>query len=546
MNAWGKCAFLALALCSVWNPATASSLPEGKAAAIIDLATEEGVQSVSGTWRYADVRIIEAPFFLPGSNGQPTGRPTVTYDYEPHAGGVKFDDANWSVVAPADLQIRRGHGRLSFAWYRITVTVPHQAGGVDLPGMTAVLDTAVDDYAEVWVDGELSRALGQSGGSVVAGWNASNRLVIGRNLKPGQRIQIAVFAMNGPISGRPTNYVWMRHARLEFFTAQPGPVALTPSEVNLEVKRFAPELDAIVPANPKLFKLAEGFGFTEGPVWASGGYLLFSDPNENRIYRFDDNGSAAGRLTVFRDHSGYDGSDIAEYGQPGSNGLAFDPTGRLTVAQHGHRRIIRLDASGNFSAVADRFDGKRLNSPNDLVYRSDGSLYFTDPPFGLPKFFDDRRKELAFSGVFRVSAGGQITKLTDELAGPNGIAFSPDERYLYVGNWDPKRKVVMRYPVRIDGGIGGGETFLDLTGVAADEAIDGLKTDRLGNLYVSGPGGLWIVAPDGRKLGLIELPRLAANFAWGGPDGRTLYLTARSALYRMPLGIPGARLTKTN
>jgi len=238
------------------------------------------------------------------------------------------------------------------------------------------------------VDGELTGTVGQQGGSVIAGWNASNRLVIGRNVKPGQTIQIAVFGANGPLSNPPTNFIWMRLAKLDFYRGERGPVAITPSEVNAEVIRKDPAINEIVGPNPKIFKLAEGFQFTEGPISVrDGGYLIFSDPNANTQYKY----TKDGELTVFRHPSGYSGGDIAEYGQPGSNGLTLDQQGRLTINEHGNRRVTRLEKDGSLSVLADRYDGKRLNSPNDLVHRSDGTLYFTDPPFGLPKFFDDPR-----------------------------------------------------------------------------------------------------------------------------------------------------------
>jgi len=191
--------------------------------------------------------------------------------------------------------------------------------------------------------------------------------------------------------------------------------------------------------------------------------------------------------------------------------------------------------------LAASFEGKRLNSPNDLVYKSDGSLYFTDPPFGLPRFFDDPRKELPYSGVFRWKSG-RLQLLTSDLKGPNGIVFSPDERYLYVSNWDPAAKTVTRYRVRPDGGVGKGEVFIDLTRqVPGDEALDGMKADVKGNLYLSAPGGVWIFDANGKHLGTIRAPKPVHNFAWGGDDGRTLYLCARSALYRVQLLIPGVR-----
>jgi gluconolactonase len=173
-----------------------------------------------------------------------------------------------------------------------------------------------------------------------------------------------------------------------------------------------------------------------------------------------------------------------------------------------------------------------LNSPNDLVYRSDGTLYFTDPPFGLPGVFDDPAKELQFSGVFRVR-DGVVSLVTDELEGPNGIAFSPDERTLYVGNWDPQRKVVMRYDVDEAGEVSNGSVLYDMTDAPGEDAIDGIKVDVEGNLYVCGPGGIWLLSPDGEHLGTLRLPEAPHNLAWGDDDGRTLYVTAETSIYRI-------------
>src|SRR6516164_609131 len=363
---------------------TNTDAPNGKPDAVLDLATKEGVDVVKGQWRYSDTKIIPVDFKAAGPDKQPTGKPIKTYDFTPHAGGADFDDSKWEVLDPTTLDARRSTGRLCFNWYRINITIPPRIKDVDLAGATAVFETSIDDYAEIWVDGELSRALGQSGGSVVKGWNAPNRLIINRSVQPGQKIQLAIFGINGPLSNPPTNYIYVREARLEFYKGGVVPVAITPSEVNVEVIRKDPGLDAIVPPNPKIFKIAEGFKFTEGPVWdRKGGFLLFSDPNNNTIYKYSPEEN--GRLTVFREKSGYEGADIAEYTQPGSNGLTFDREGRLTIDQHGNRRVVRVEPDGQLSVLANKFDGKRLNSPNDLVYRSDGTLYFTDQPFGLPK-----------------------------------------------------------------------------------------------------------------------------------------------------------------
>jgi gluconolactonase len=397
-----------------------------------------------------------------------------------------------------------------------------------------VFETTVDDYAEIWVDGKLPRELGQRGGSLAAGWNASNRLLLATNVRAGQRIQIAVFGMNGPISDPPANFIWMRQAKLEFFRL---PRAFPPRVAPVSIVRNDPALDDIVPRTPVLEKLAEGFTFIEGPIWMPDGRLLFSAPNDNVIYQWTPDGT----LSLWRERTGYDAPDIGEYGQPGSNGLSLDPQGRLVIAEHGRHRISRLDGDGRLAVLADAFEGKRLNSPNDLVVKSDGSIYFTDPPFGLPGFHDDPRKALPYEGVFRLATDGTLTLLHRGLAGPNGLAFSPDERALYVDNWDVKKKVVMRFDVKADGGLANGRVFFDMTAAPGEEALDGLKVDQRGNVYVSGPGGVWILSPDGKHLGTIVCPELPANFAWGDEDGRTLYLAARGGLYRIRLGVPGLR-----
>ena len=540
---------------------TSADVPGGKPAAVVDLATDNGAGTVKGEWRYSDTKIIEADFRGPGPDKQPTGAPVKTYDYTPHAGGADFDDSKWEVISPTTLDQRRGNGRLGFNWYRLKLTIPDHIGDFDPTGSTAVFETSLDDYAEIWVDGELSRALGQSGGSVIAGWNAENHLVVGRNVKPGQQIQLAIFGVNGPLSNPPTNFIYIRYARLAFYKTEPGPVSLTPSEVNVEVVRNDPAMDQIVGPNPKVFKLAEGFKFTEGPIWIEkdGGYLLFSDPNANTIYKYIPNGNQDGKLEAFRTPSGYSGADIAEYGQAGSNGLTVDPQGRLTINQHGNHRVVRDEADGTQTVLADSYQGKRLNSPNDLVYRSDGTLFFTDPPFGFPKFFNDSRKQLPFSGVYSIFKG-KLQLVSKDFTGPNGIALSPDEKYLYVGNWprsltgqalreedEPasdigdKHKAIMRYEVQADGTLKNGKLFFDFTTAAGEDGLDGIKVDQTGNLYVSGPGGLWVISAEGKHIGTIITPRHVHNMAWGDADGKTLYLCARSGLYRIRLSIAGVR-----
>jgi gluconolactonase len=200
---------------------------------------------------------------------------------------------------------------------------------------------------------------------------------------------------------------------------------------------------------------------------------------------------------------------------------------------------VRIDKNGLTTVLADRWQGKRLNSPNDLVYRSDGTLFFTDPPFGLPKFHDDARRETPHFGVYSVR-DGKVQLVSTNFTGPNGLAFSPDEKFLYVGNWDEKRKVVFRHPVNADATLGKGELFFDMTSAPGEDAIDGIKVDQRGNVYVSGPGGLWILDANGKHLGTLRGPEHPHNMAWGDVDGRTLFLAAQTGIYRLRLNVAGA------
>jgi gluconolactonase len=503
--------------------------------AVIDLQTDAGARLAGAQWRYSDARVEEIDFVEVGAPDDPLGPgdvPNRTYDVVPHAEAADYDDSDWEALAPADTQRRLSTGRVCFNWYRVAVTIPARVGDLDPTGSTVVFETAIDDYAEVWVDGRMPLALGQTGGQVVGGFNAPNRVVIGRDVQPGQRIQIAVFGINGPISASPRNYIWMRTATLDFYRPERAQAAW---EVPFELE--ARGVEAIVPADARLERVAGGFEFTEGPVWSPEGALLFSSPNTNVIYRW----TPDGKVDVFRPKSGYTGVDIGRYHQPGSNGLTFDPEGgRLTICQHGDRRVIRVEPHGNITVLADRFEGRRLNSPNDLVYRSDGTLYFTDPPFGLPGAFDDPAKELPFSGVFRVK-DGEVTLESVDMEGPNGLAFSPGERYLYVGNWDLERKVILRYEVAADGRLSDGTVFHDMTDAPGEDALDGLKVDVEGHVYACGPGGVWLLSPEGEHLGTLRLPEAPHNLAWGDDDARTLYVTALTSVYRIRLGIPGIR-----
>jgi len=528
------CASLAFSVQSVtaqnW---AAQGPPYGRPDATIDLRTKEGVQLIKGDWRYSDVQILEADSKGPGPDLKPSGAPVKTYDYAPHAGIAGFDDSRWAILDPTTLDARRGNGKVSFNWYRLRVTLPQTVAALPVAGSTVSFEIVIDDYAEIWINGNLTTVLGQSGGSVVKGWNAPNKVILTRNAQPGEQFEIAVFGYNGPVSRAPENFIWVKSATLDFYKPGHGS-GIQPVET--KIIRKDPTLDTIISPDAKIEKLAGGFQFTEGPVWVrDGGYLLFSDPNNNLIYRWSEDDG----VSIYRTHSGYSGTDIGEYGQPGSNGLTLDAQGRVTINEHGNRRVSRLEKNGQLTVLADRYEGKRLNSPNDLVYRSDGVLYFTDPPFGLPKFFDDSRKELPFSGVYCL-IHGELKLVSTDLTGPNGLAFSPDEKYLYVDDWDDKKKIILRYDVQPDGSLTNKSTFLDATSEPGEDAWDGLKVDRLGNVYASGPGGLWIISPEGKHLGTIVGPEHPHNLAWGGEDRKTLYLAAQTGLYRVSVNIPGA------
>jgi gluconolactonase len=506
--------------------------------AIIDLQTDEGVELVGGQWRYSDCRVEEIGFVELGSSGDPLApgtTPNRTFDVVPHAGVAGFDVSDWRRLTPAATMDRLANGRVCFNWYRIGVTVPERIGDIDPTGATIVFEVVVDDYAEVWVNGQLPLALGDLGGHVVGGFNTPNRVVLTADARPGDSFEIAVFGINGPISASPRNYIWLRSATLDVYAAER---ARARCPANWHVDRRSSRLDELVAHDTSLEQVAGGFEFTEGPVWTRDGALLFSSPNTNTIYRLTE----AGRVSVFRSKSGYTGLDAGRYHQPGSNGLTFDSEGRLAICQHGNRRVIRVNPHGDTTVLADRYDGRRLNSPNDLVFRSDGTLFFTDPPFGLPDAFDDPAKELPFSGVFCLR-DGEVRLVTEELEGPNGLAFSPDEQALYVGNWDPERKVVMRYEIDAAGTVTAAAELFDMTDAPGEDAIDGIKVDERGNLYVCGPGGIWVLSADGEHLGTLELPEAPHNLTFGGTDSRTLFVTALTGVYRVRVGVPGIHPT---
>jgi gluconolactonase len=318
-----------------------------------------------------------------------------------------------------------------------------------------------------------------------------------------------------------------------------------------EIQRLDPALDGIVPPNAKLEKIAGGFDkWTEGPVWTRKGTLLFAEIPANNIDQWIPGKGAS----VFMHPSGYTGSEPYPGPESGSNGMTLDGDGRVSVAGHARRNVWRLesvDPKAQITVLADSYQGKKFNSPNDLVYKSDGSLYFTDPPYGLPtQADDDPLKELKVNGVYRLlgarrqKAGAppdpsKLQLIIADLDHPNGIAFSPDEKYLYIA--ESGKKQWLRYTVQPDGSVKDGMVLLDASSETGVGGPDGMRVDKKGNIYGSGAGGVWIISPAGKHLGTIKIPEKVANVAWGDKDGRTLYITASTSLYRIRLNAVGVR-----
>jgi gluconolactonase len=314
------------------------------------------------------------------------------------------------------------------------------------------------------------------------------------------------------------------------------PPAGAPSNLVGGVEKLDPALDALVAPDARVEVLARGFKWSEGPVWTNGA-VLFSDVPNNVVWRWTPSTGAI----VFLRPSGYTGT-TPRGGEPGANGLAVDALGRLTLCQHGDRRIARWDgAARRFDTVADKYDGKRFNSPNDLVVRPNGDVYFTDPIYGLEGHEKDPKREMPWSGVYRRAASGEVTVLDKELTFPNGIAFSPDGKTMYVSQSDPTRAIWMAYDVDAKGGVKNRRVFFDATEMvkAGKKGLpDGMKVDESGNLFATGPGGVLVLTAKGKQLGTIVTGEPTANCAFGD-DGSTLYMTANDKLTRIHLNTRG-------
>ena len=349
-------------------------------------------------------------------------------------------------------------------------------------------------------------------------------------------------------------YVFIAAATTARAAGAPQSTAATaPAVTPLNVDRIDPASSRIVPAQAKLERIATGFTWVEGPVWVNNS-LFFAEIPSNSIRRW----TPGKGVSIFLQPSGYKGSEPYGGREPGSNGMTLDALGRLTVAGHAQRDVFRFESLNPESVqtvLADRYQGLRLNSPNDLVYRSDGSLYFTDPPYGLRKQNDsDPEKDLQVNGVYRIPhaqdqkagappARGDLQLLISDLPRPNGIAFSPGEKFLYVDSTEPK-KIWMRYRVLPDGTLADPTLLYDATSDPRPGGPDGMKVDVEGNIYSAGPGGVVILSPEGKHLATLLIPERVANVAWGGADRKTLYICASSSIYRVKLSIPGEPITQ--
>ncbi|WP_149194599.1 SMP-30/gluconolactonase/LRE family protein [Luteimonas suaedae] len=324
-------------------------------------------------------------------------------------------------------------------------------------------------------------------------------------------------------------------ALLASCTAPTDPKPTAPTIGHLTA--FDPSFHDIVAADARIERLAEGFTWAEGPAWIpdgarAGGYLLFTDVPENKLYRW----SETDDLSVFLDPSGYDGPDTGTLREAGANGLYPEPGGTVLLADSGTRIIARLDpATRRKTPLATHYDGLRFNSPNDLVRRGDGTVFFTDPPYGLKDLDDSPAKELDFNGIYRLDPDGTVHLLDDGLGFPNGIALSPDERTLYVSNSDPERPIWMAYTLDAEGAVQDKRVFADasdLVGEGSPGLPDGMAIAADGTLFATGPGGVLVFAPDGKRLGRIETGTAVANCAFGD-DGRTLYLASNDFIARV-------------
>jgi len=489
--------------------------------AVVDLRTAEGAALVGGVWRYRDADLVAIDSPSVGPDLGPSGPPVRTLDVAPHAEGADHDDSGWEVLDPPAVEARRGRGRVCAAWYRLAVTLPEQVGGFPVAGATVVFEVVVDDYAEVWVDGRLPIAPGQVGGGVVGGFNVPNRVVVARDARPGRRIVLAVFALNGPVSASPRNALWIRSATLDLYRPERARVA---REVPGAVTRAGPAADALLPAGAALEQVADGFEDIAGLVAAPGGAVLLSAGGANAVHRW----TPDGQVEVVR-------------AKGGAAGLAMDAAGRLTVCEPGAGRVVRVEPHGNLTVLAEGLDAPRhlASGPGGVLWVGGRGLHRVDAAAAGTGPAPAPAAAAAGSGVGAPwQPVGPFAPPQREPMGPGAVAAlaaDPGGQALYAAEGDR----VLRLAV-----AGAGRLVRDLAGPVGDPATgwreDGPVTALLAAadaVAVGVPWGVRVRAPGGAELGAVRLPAPAVALA---RSGGALFAATATALYRIAPRRPGA------
>jgi gluconolactonase len=478
----------------------APARPFGDPVAVVDLMDADAAESLAVAWRFVDAAIVEVDSNDPGPDLRPTGPAVRSHDVSPRPRAPGWDDAAWRGIEPPSLSARRGHGHFALGWFRTAITLPARIGDTEVEGTTVVFEIVADDYSEVWVDGRLSASPGDSGGGPVSGFNAPNRVVLTRSAEPGHTYDVAVLAMNAPLSVSPPNFLWVRSAVLDVYTPLP------PHEPAGRIERRDPALDAILADGARVERIATGFSGLAGMVWTDHA-LLFCDARANTIHRYD---PVEERIGIWRSHSGYAGGDVGRLDEPGARGLAVDERERVIIAERGNRRVVRMERSAAITVLAVRFEDRAFEGPRDVAIDARGALWFTDG-----------------SSVLRVDDAGSVTLASREPGPTNGLALSADGDVLFVA----LAGRVVRRPIARDGSVGASDVALDL----GRAAIEALVVDARGNLFVAGASSVTVASAEGRVLGVIALSEPAVGLAWGGDDGRTLFVAGRTSLYRVGL-----------
>jgi gluconolactonase len=458
----------------------APARPFGEPIAVVDLMDADAAASVAVAWRFVDASIVEIDSNDPGPDLRPTGPPVRSHDVTPRPRAPGWDEAAWTPIEPSALGARRGHGHFALGWFRASLTLPSRIGTTDIAGTTVVFEIVADDYSEVWVDGHLSASPGDAGGGPVSGFNAPNRVVLTRDAEPGHTYDVAVLAMNAPLSVSPPNFLWVRSAVLDVYAPR-SPAA---------------GLEAI----------ATGFSGLRAMAWTDDG-LLFCDARANTIYRYD---PAQERIGVWRSHSGSMAADIGASDEPGATGLAVDANERVLIVQPASARLVRIERTGAVTVLADALEGAPLSGLRTVAIDAPGMIWLTSS-----------------TGVLRVDGEGAVTMAAREAA-PSALAIDHDGGALFVATGAR----VVRRAIQ-DDGLGSATTVIDLG--ASSPTIRGLVVGRDGDLWLASAAGITHAAADGHVLTVVHIDEPATALAWG--EG-TLFVAGETSLYRLSAPAP--------